>query len=233
MTVAGRSRRRIVVASTTAVAILATGALLVRISRAGIGSDERPEPLPVDDGQSGQRRENAPAEPVEFRFVQTEQGASMTAVGLAASAQRWLYLTDDKIRSSVEAIAASDARGRLADEVLGEIQTARHDLAASSGRIWWFVQPLAWRVDRYSDVAAEVSVWFVTILSAADVAIPQTAWRTGTFDLVWTDGAWRLEAMNDLAGPTPATGPDDDPWDAEVFDDALTGFTRLDQAARP
>jgi hypothetical protein len=165
------------------------------------------------------------------RLDRTEAGAALTAVALAAAPQRWLYLADDDVRSAVDEIAVEDSAQRLVDEVLGRIRPARDELLRSSGRVWWLVQPLAWRVDRFSTTAATVSVWFVTILSAVDVAIPQTAWRTGTFDLVWVDGAWRLAAMNDIPGPTPATGPDDDPWEAGAFDEALGGFTRLDRSA--
>ncbi|HMQ25916.1 MAG TPA: hypothetical protein PKA98_08005, partial [Acidimicrobiales bacterium] len=108
------------------------------------------------------------------------------------------------------------------------VSMAREQLAQSSGRIWWLVRPLAWRVDDYRDTNARVSVWTVTILSAAGVAAPQSEFLTVTLDLAWVDGDWRVDAVRDTPGPTPVTGPHDQPWDAEPFDRTLDGFTRMD-----
>jgi hypothetical protein len=105
---------------------------------------------------------------------------------------------------------------------------AREQLAQSSGPIWWLVRPLAWRVDDFRDTQARVSVWTVTILSAASVAAPQSEFLTVTLDLSWVDGDWRVDGVRDTPGPTPITGPHDQPWDAEPFDQALDGFTRMD-----
>jgi hypothetical protein len=209
--------------------VLASGVVLVRVGRSDVPTDRAPERVsgpegrPYDDGSS-----TTSADP---RLDHTEDGAALTAVVLAGASQRWLYLTDDDVRSSLGDIAAEGSVQRLTDEVLARIRPARDELMRSSGRIWWLVQPLAWRVERSSAATATVSVWFVTILSAVDVAIPQTAWRTGRFDLVWIDGSWWLDAMSDIPGPTPATGPDDDPWDAGTFDESLAGFTRLDRSS--
>jgi hypothetical protein len=68
----------------------------------------------------------------------------------------------------------------------------------------------------------------VSVLSATGVAVPQTEWTTTMLDLEWTDGGWRVAAVHDTRGPTPAVGPNDQPWQPEEFDDGLDGFTRID-----
>ena len=60
------------------------------------------------------------------------------------------------------------------------------------------------------------------------VAAPQSEYLTATLDLSWVDGDWRGDGVRDTPGPTPITGPHDQPWDAEPFDNALDGFTRMD-----
>ncbi len=161
-------------------------------------------------------------------FTHDEHGAVVAAVAFATASQRWLYFTDDEIRAAVEQIAAPSAAPRLTDDVVSEVSTARERLGASSGRVWWLVRPLAWEVEVRTDDEARVSVWVVTVLSAAEVASPQSEWMTVTLDLAWFDDDWRVDAVRDAPGPTPIIGPNDRPWDAEPFDNTLSGFTRMD-----
>jgi hypothetical protein len=107
------------------------------------------------------------------------------------------------------------------------IAAARVELADSAGPIWWIVHPLAWNVESFTSTEATVSVWTFSLLSAADVAMPQTEWTTTSFDLEWLQGGWRIAAVRESVGPTPAVGPSDQPWEPEPLDDALDGFTRL------
>ena len=51
-------------------------------------------------------------------------------------------------------------------------------------------------------------MWTVTVLSAEDVAAPQSEWITVTIDLAWVDGDWRVDAVRDTPGPTPMSGPE-------------------------
>ncbi len=168
---------------------------------------------------------------VDVGFAADENGAIAAAVSYATAAQRWLYFTDDEITEAVTEIATPTAAPRLAEDVVADVGLAREQLAASPGRVWWLVRPLAWNVAHFGVDEASVSVWTVTLLSAEEVAAPQTEWITVTADLVLTDGDWRVEAVRDTPGPTPMTGPKDIPWDAVPFDDALDGFTRMDREA--
>jgi hypothetical protein len=219
------------------------GGLVVGVGRPDrVPTDEAPEPVPADERPDGHETRtpngstpdgDATAAGVPGGFGHDETGAVAASLAYTALSQRWLYASDDEVAAMVAGVAAPHAEERLTREVLAEVRTARRELAASPGRVWWLVHPLAWKTLAYSPSAASVAVWTVTVLSAAEVAAPQAEWMTVTVDLSWTDGGWRVETVNDRPGPTPMTGPRDDPWDAEPFDDALAGFTRLDGAREP
>lgn len=165
---------------------------------------------------------------LDVGFAADEDGAIAAAISYSTASQRWLYFSDEEIRDAVDEIATPIAGPRMADQIVLDVSTAREQLAASDGRIWWLVRPLAWRVDHSDDTEARISVWTITILSAAGVAAPQAEYMTVTLDLAWVDGDWRVDGVRDTPGPTPMTGPQDQPWDAEPFDQTLAGFTRMD-----
>lgn len=225
-----RHRRRIVVAGGVAALLVAVGALLVRLGGPDVTpTDEQAEQVPAEEVAPVERPSGGGegAEPSAMP-ARDETGAVAAAVGYTAAPQDWLYLTDYEITAAVAEIATPEAARSLAAETVEEIRIAREELASSSGRVWWLVHPLAWRVESYSADSSSVAVWTVTLLSAAGVALPQTEWVTVTVDLAWVDDSWRVSAVRDRPGPTPMTGPQDEPWDAQPFDDALEGFTRLD-----
>ncbi len=160
-------------------------------------------------------------------FARTPDGARAAALEYAAAPTRWLYLTDAQVRSAVLAVSTADAGPALAARTVAEIHGAREALRRTSGRVWWLVRPLAWRLDSYADVEARLSVWTVSVLSATGVAVPQSDWRTVTVTLRWESGGWRVAAVSDRPGPTPTVGGRDAPWQAVPFDTALDGFHRV------
>jgi hypothetical protein len=156
-----------------------------------------------------------------------EGSAVAAALAYSASSQRWLYLGEREVAEAVAQIAAPQSVDDLVAEVVEETGTVQEELAKSEGPVWWWVDPLAWRVEAYSDARASVAVWAVTVLSAQGVAVPQSEWMTVTVDLEWVEGDWRITAIGDRPGPTPIASPRDEPWDAVPFTEALEGFTRL------
>jgi hypothetical protein len=227
--------RRLIGVGAIAVLLVVAGSILMRVGRPDRPESREAPTERVHDqaattggadrvgGESGEeaggRRRGG--------FSRDEAGAVAAAVAYTGASQRWLYLGDEEIADEVARIATPRSMRSLTSEVVAEIGTARDDLARSSGRVWWLVHPLAWRVESYDADRASVAVWTVTVLSASGVALPQSEWMTVTVDLEWVDGNWRVDAIRDRPGPTPMTGPHDEPWDAEPFDEALAGFTRL------
>jgi len=227
-------KRSTVIAATVATVMLVAGIAVTRFTGNDARSDDTapvaaavdPTPRPpVVDGTTGPTLERAG---LDVGFSNDEPGAVAAAVSYATAAQRWLYFSDDEIRAAVAEIATPVAAPRMAEDLVLDVSMARDQLGASPGRVWWLVRPLAWRVENFDDDQARVAVWVVTILSAAEVAAPQSEFMTVTVDLAWVDGDWRVDGVRDHPGPTPMTGPQDQPWDALPFDETLAGFTRLD-----
>lgn len=224
-------RNRLLILAGVIVAVLLIGALITHTASNPPTSSAAPEAE-----AAAPARPVAPGTPVPageaagmpVGFAPGEHGAVVAAVAYATAPQRWLYFTDEEIRAAIDQIATPAAAPRMADDIVAEVAIAREQLGASSGRVWWLVRPLAWEVELHDGNEARVSVWVVTVLSAAEVAAPQSEWMTVTLDLAWVDGDWRVDAVRDAPGPTPIIGPKDRPWDAEPFDETLSGFTRMD-----
>lgn len=230
------SRRAAIIATATLLALV-VGVVLVRVTRQppASGTHESPPTTvasPRPEVPAGDTGPSAEVAGMPIGFATGEDGAAAAAISYATASQRWLYFTDDQIEAAIAEIATPVAAPRIAEDVVADVSMARSQLAQASGRVWWLARPLAWRVDDYRDTQARVSVWTLTILSAAGVAAPQTEFVTVTLDLVYLDGDWRVDAVRDSPGPTPITGPHDQPWDAEPFDRALDGFTRMDGEPR-
>lgn len=205
----------------TALAVVATAAIAVGVLLARTGSSASP-------ASTRPPSEVAPRpEPAHPHAEATEDSAVDAALQLAAAPQRWLYLTDTELSAAVREVALPRAADRLVADVTGEVGLVRDALRQSTGRVWWVVRPLAWRVEEFAADRASVSVWTVSILSASDVALPQSDWFTSRFDLEWAGGQWQLVATRDEPGPTPQLGGRDKAWQPEPFDDALAGFTRV------
>ncbi len=231
------SRRTAILAAVAVVALVA-GVIVVRLTQQPASGPERTDTRAAPDD----RRPSAPADEVgpvgesagvPVGFGADETGAVAAALAYATASQRWLYFTDAEIEAAIAEIATPVAAPRLVDDVVADVSMVRDQLTKSQGPIWWLVRPLAWRVDHLRDTEARVSVWTVTILSAAGVAAPQSEFVTVTLDLAWVDDDWRVDGVRDTPGPTPISGPQDQPWDAEPFDQALDGFTRIDGERLP
>ncbi len=200
---------------------------VVMASRVLSGSQPRDPRPPTTSSLDVERSGEGPAPDPAQDSERTEQGARTAAIAVATASQDWLYLSDEQIDRAVRTITTSSAAASLSRETVAELRTSRDALAMSSGRVWWLVRPLASRVERFDPMSARVVVWVVTVLSAADVALPQADWARVTLDLLWESDSWRLQAINDIPGPTPMTGTRDQPWQPEPFDDALDGFERV------
>lgn len=190
------------------------------------GSESDRHVSPADDPRTQAHGPRRTAE-------QTEEGARDAAIRYATASQDWLYLSDAEIDQAVRAIATPATAATLSAETVSSLRSARESLSKSPGRVWWLVRPLASKLERFNGASARVVVWTVTILSAADVALPQADWTRIAVDLVWVDGGWRVDAISDSPGPTPMTGTRDRPWQPEPFDDALDEFQRVDSEVSP
>jgi hypothetical protein len=208
-----RARRSVAVATAAVLVVLVGGGALV----ARRGAD------------SAHERRSAATAPSNLR---TEASPASAAVSFVAASQDWLYQADSQVADDVRQRSAPKAAERLVDASLRDLVEPRRELASSSGTVWWIVRPLATRIDRSAQRAAEVRVWTVTVLSAPGVAVPQSQWTTAVVDLTRPDQRWLVERISYQPGPTPRTGPEDQPWDALALDRALEGYVRLGSGGR-
>lgn len=222
------SRGWMVAVGAAASAALLIGMLLFRSSPNDVATGEATDP-PVDVSASASTTVPAHGDDdlSTAAVGDDESGAVVAAIELSTAPQDWLYLSDEDLETEVRAVAARASSDRLVEKITAEVRLARDALARSPGRVWWVVRPLAWRVDTFSTGRAQVSVWTVSVLSAADVAMPQSDWTTTVLDLEWDGDRWRLVSTLDTPGPTPQVGGRDEVWEPEPFDEALNGFVRV------
>lgn len=216
------SRRPTVVVA--GVAVLAAGFVAGALM---LGGRQAGDVRPSSGTATSNTTDASPGVTVDEGGTSIEKTVEEAAIEYATASQQWLYLTDEDIETEVRRIAAPTSADRLVEETVSELGLARDGLMQSAGRVWWFVRPLAVKTVSVSDTRAEVSVWVVTVLSAADVAVPQADWATLVLRLVRDGDDWLLESIGDEPGPTPISGVRDEPWEPEPFNDALDGFVRM------
>jgi hypothetical protein len=222
------TRERAKIAALVAVAVLVVVAVMLRSSSTSAGGNTSAVEPPSDSAVTSTALPlTDPCPRGSGDADGHEETAVAAALDLAAAPQDWLYLSDTDLETAVREAAAPASADRLVEETVAEVGLARDALARSPSRVWWIVRPLAWRVDTFTPGRAQVTVWTVSVLSAADVAMPQSDWTTTAFDLEWDGRRWLLVSTVDTPGPTPQLGGRDEAWEPEPFDDALSGFTRV------
>ncbi len=182
---------------------LAAGGLLLVVLLAGIwigrelapDADERlprstPTQLPTES-----RAVNG----VPVGYLRTKQGAvqaatNFTRVMAAVSDDADAYVAAADTMAASE--WAAEAR-RLAHNGL-EFFRERYGTGGS-----FTFAPVRYRLVSYSDTEATVGVWGVTVASGPKIQGIEESWLTGTLDLVWVSGDWRLAGQTSVTGPTP------------------------------
>ncbi|MGH3980473.1 MAG: hypothetical protein ACRDRZ_15980, partial [Pseudonocardiaceae bacterium] len=203
-----RRRRGLVAGVVVAGALLAVVAGLGWLGRAGGGRSARDA---VPGGSVAATRAPAPGVAVGG-FARDGGGAVQAALAYTVAWRHWwLHLGDEGLAAAVAQVAVPAEVDALAAQVVDETRPAREQLAASRGTGSW-VNPLAWRVETYSETEARVAVWVMTTLAGRDLAVPQAEWMTVTVDLAWVEGDWRVARLTNRRGPSPVTSPRDDPW---------------------
>jgi hypothetical protein len=91
---------------------------------------------------------------------------------------------------------------------------------------------LGYRVNSYDSNVAEVEVWEVGTLAAANQPVPQAGWTTTTVRVRWSDGDWRIaEAPTTKKGPTPQQP--DEPTETQEFIDSIRPLAGAHYVAAP
>jgi hypothetical protein len=193
-------------------------------------STARPTPVvdgdPIDEGEVGPGPWDA-VEGIGVGFSHDEAGAVAAAVTYGTAPQVWLYLSDDQVAVSADAVIVERARDELVPRLVEDARLLRTEVTKAAGTVWFVVAPLATKVESYTDERAVVRVWVVRVVSADGVAVPQSGWQTLRLDLAWESGDWRIAAVDEAEGPTPQLEAGVQPWAADYLGAELAGFRRV------
>ena len=135
---------------------------------------------------------------VPVGYARTEDGAAAAAREFSQVMSRFAG-DEGAHRSALQTLAAPDWRDRAIQlaENNSAFLTRRYGNATSR-----FV-PVSYRVRSFSQEAATVSVWGVSVVGGSDVQRLEESWVTGTLRLIWIGGDWRVTGSDSDVGPTP------------------------------
>jgi hypothetical protein len=69
----------------------------------------------------------------------------------------------------------------------------------------YFGVPVAYRIISYTPERARIQSWGFTMLGNVSTVEPAAYFGTGTEDLVWREGRWKIASTHGAFGPTPET----------------------------
>lgn len=175
---------------------------------------------PEDSAQRTSDTEEASTGPVRS----STDDAVAAAVRFVCSGQQLLDTPPTQLPVLIRRLWSSRAADDAVANAVDRLGDLRERLADGSGPTRYRQGVLGVRVTSASPARAEVSVWWVGVLSRDGAAMPQAQWMTSDISLVLEDGEWRVDATTDADGPAPDHSSDDEPVTSSEFDRRLTGF---------
>ncbi|MFF0556616.1 hypothetical protein [Streptomyces sp. NPDC004266] len=168
-------------------------------------------------------------------YSHDDQGAQSAATNYAValgSAEMFSASTRNEIVHTVYAPAVAAARQSDLDKVYADKGFLsriglQDDGSAPQGMT--FISrtvPVGARVDSYTDDRATVSVWYSSLFGMAGEGSKNPvseAWYTGSYELQWVDGDWKVTGFDQKEGPVPV-GRDQRASTAEEMSDAVGQF---------
>ncbi|WP_030694185.1 hypothetical protein [Streptomyces globisporus] len=168
-------------------------------------------------------------------YSHDDQGAQSAATNYAValgSAEMFSASTRNEIVHTVYAPAVAAARQNDLDKVYADKGFLsriglKDDGSAPPGMT--FISrtvPVGARVDSYTDDKATVSVWYSSLFGMAGEGSKNPvseAWYTGSYELQWVDGDWKVTGFDQKDGPVPV-GRDQRASTAEEMSDAVGQF---------
>lgn len=146
---------------------------------------------------------------LETDFPHSKDGAIVAAAAYQRALANPAILRPGGMKKRVEAIATPE----YADDLLEANQPGTDRLMA--GPLGEGVRngiptvyagvPIAYRVLSYSPDRARIENWGFTIVGNVSTVEPVAYFGTGTIELVWQDGRWRIASSKAAFGPTPET----------------------------
>lgn len=162
-----------------------------------------------------------PAGRASTAFAQDADGATNAALAYLAAGPSLAAMDEDEAVAAQRAMAAASA----ADELAAGLRDQRAALVEGfgPGPLRWWVAPLATSVTPQGPDAAEVSIWYVSVVAPAGRP-PYEDWRLARTGLVWEGGTWRVASEHDGPGPRPGVLARPEPSSPAELAGALAGF---------
>lgn len=164
---------------------------------------------PDGEVQSNPPATAVPGAELETNFPHSEDGAIVAAAAYQRALANSAILRPGGLKKRVEAIATP----AYADKMLEANQPGADRLKA--GPLGEGVQqgiptvyvgiPIAYRVLSYTPNRARIQNWGSTIVGNVSTVEPVAYFGTGTIELVWQGGRWRVASSKAAFGPTPQT----------------------------
>ncbi|MFI1718493.1 hypothetical protein [Streptomyces litmocidini] len=237
--------RRPVRSSRSLITVVGVVVLLVAaIAFANRGGDE---PADAAGARSGTPGRTAPTAATGVRpvtgkngaiptgYSHDDQGAQSAATNYAValgSAEMFSASTRNEIVHAVYAPSVAAARQNDLDKVYADKGFLsriglQDDGSAPQGMTFISrIVPVGARVDSYTDDKATVSVWYSSLFGMAGEGSKNPvseAWYTGSYELQWVDGDWKVTGFDQKEGPVPV-GRDQRASTAEEMSDAVGQF---------
>lgn len=166
------------------------------------------------------------ADGVLVGFSHRRAGAIAAAVTFVRSGQRILDQSPDGRTRALRRLAAPDAVAGYIAQQRRQLEQLDGIAQRGRGQVTWAVGVLATRLDAYSRARARVSLWRVGVLSVRGLTAPIAEYTTVTYELVWTNGDWRIWSETQVPGPSPMPHPESTPSSPAELASALRGYLR-------
>ncbi|MFF9426434.1 MULTISPECIES: hypothetical protein [unclassified Streptomyces] len=168
-------------------------------------------------------------------YAHDDQGAQSAATNYAValgSAEMFSGPARSEIVRTVYAPAVAAARQADLDKVYADkgflSRIGLHEDGTTPQGLTFIsrIVPVGSKVENYSDAKATVSVWFSSLFGMAGDGSKNPvseAWYTGSYELQWVDGDWKVTGFSQKDGPVPV-GRDQRASTAEEMSDAVGQF---------
>lgn len=184
---------------------LILGAALLLVLAFVIGRASAPE----GEAQSSPPVMAIPGSELKTDYPHTKDGAIVAAAAYQRALATPAILRPGGLKERIETIATPN----FVDDMLEANQPGTDRLMA--GPLGEGVQrgtptvyagvPIARRVLSYAPDRARIQNWGLTIVGNTSTVKPVVYFGTGTIELVWEDGRWKVAASRAAFGPTPQT----------------------------
>lgn len=164
---------------------------------------------PTEETNPAQDTAVDPGAELDTAFPHSREGAALAMAAYQRALADPAILRPGVLKKRIEAIATP---GNV-QQMLEANQPGTDRLIAgqigqgvSSGTpTAYFGVPIAYRIISYTPERARVQNWGFTMLGNVSTVEPAAYFGTGTMDLVWQDGRWKVASTQGAFGPTPET----------------------------